>query len=83
MASISATGVEFTTTGDVVVNAVENVALKSPTMETLKALRKSPDITTIKIAVKLSLNQRTVQCHIKTPRDQDRIIRAGSDKSGF
>ncbi|GAB1481761.1 hypothetical protein MASR2M78_05760 [Treponema sp.] len=45
-------------------------------------LRTNPDATAQKMALALDVTDKTIKRHIKTLREQGRLKRVGSDKTG-
>jgi ATP-dependent DNA helicase RecG len=79
---LPAADAQFATTGNVAANVVENAALNPTAAKIVGILRETPGATADDLAIKLTLNRRTVQRHLKTLKEVGLLRRVGSDKVG-
>lgn len=68
--------------GDVPVNVPVNVPLNDLAAQILVLVRAQPQLTAQKMALSLSVSDKTIKRHLKALREQGRIQRVGSDKAG-
>jgi ATP-dependent DNA helicase RecG len=64
-------------------NVAKNVVLTDIEKEVIQILTNNRSITAEKLAIELSVTQRTIQRHLKVLQDKNIIIRNGSRKSGY
>jgi len=62
------------------VNVGQNVGVK---YEIIEAIKQNPHITAKELAAALDKTQRTIERHIKDLKEHGKLIRVGSDKTGY
>ena len=67
---------------DVPVNVPVNVPANEISNKILMLVRANPNATAQKMALTLGVSDKTIKRHLKSLREQGRIMRVGSDKTG-
>ncbi len=67
---------------DVPVNVLVNVPVNELSNKILAMVRANPKVTAQKMALALDVTDKTIKRHLKLLREQGRIQRVGSDKTG-